>query len=157
MSKGFMDRVLDYVNPWAQSSYDPYDPQLSSEMPQHDLPEDVDFTPHQHMRAERSEFAGVTIIRAEPQDMDEATAVADEIKHRLPVLLNLQSVPEEEAKRIKHFLGGVTYGLNGYMRRIAEWVYICSPFDMPVETLVLTGTNVSEREPEEPFSIPDEY
>ncbi len=98
------------------------------------------------LRADRSEFAGVTIVRAEPVDMEEATSVADEIKHRLPVLLNLQSAPEHEATRIRDFLGGVTYGLNGHMRRVAEWVYICSPFDMPVERLVLRGATVSNRE-----------
>jgi len=69
--------------------------------------------------------------------------VADEIKRRRPVVLNLQSAPEAEAKRIRDFVGGVTYGLNGYMRRIADWVFVCAPFDMPVERLVLDGTSAT--------------
>ena len=69
--------------------------------------------------------------------MDEATAVADEIKRQVPVLLNLEETPPEEARRIRDFLGGVTYGLNGYMRKIGSWVYVCSPWDMPVEKLIL--------------------
>ena len=91
------------------------------------------------VREDRAEFAGVSIVRADPKNMDQATAVADEIKRRRPVVLNLQAAPESEAKRIRDFIGGVTYGLNGYMRRIADWVYICAPFDMPVERLVLDG------------------
>jgi len=39
--------------------------------------------------------------------MDQATTVADEIKRRKPVLLNLQSATEPEAKRIRDFVGGV--------------------------------------------------
>lgn len=161
MSKGLTERVWTFINPWSQERYDPYGPQrpldsdVSHEPDAGAEPDDTFYPPGN--RAERSEFAGVTIIRAEPQDMDEATAVADEIKHRLPVLLNLQNVPEPDAMRIRDFLGGVTYGLNGYMRRIAEWVYICSPFDMPVETLVLTGTSVSDREQDSPFTTPAEY
>ncbi|HEY3397327.1 MAG TPA: cell division protein SepF [Armatimonadota bacterium] len=77
------------------------------------------------------------IVRAEPRNLDEATVVADEIKHQNPVVLNLESVDKAEARRIVDFLGGVTYGLNGYMRRLSSWVYICAPFDMPVEKLVL--------------------
>ncbi len=77
------------------------------------------------------------IVRAEPQTMDEATSVADEIKRQNPVLLNLEGVEREEARRVRDFLGGVTYGLNGYMRKVGSWVYICAPFDMPVEKLVL--------------------
>ena len=91
------------------------------------------------LRDDRAEFAGLSIVRADPENMDQATAVADEIKRRRPVVLNLQSAPEAEAKRIRDFIGGVTYGLNGYMRRIADWVYVCAPFDMPVERLVLDG------------------
>ena len=112
------------------------DPAIGSGEPE--LPADSDVIP---LRAERSEFAGVTIIRADPKNMEQATAVADEIKRRKPVILNLQSAMESEATRIRDFIGGVTYGLNGYMRRIAEWVYVCAPFDMPVEKMVLDGAH----------------
>ena len=96
------------------------------------------------LRHERAEFAGVSIVRADPANMDQATTVADEIKRRRPVLLNLQGAAEPEAKRVRDFLAGVTYGLNGYMRRIADWVFICAPFDMPVEKLMLDGPRSSE-------------
>jgi len=96
------------------------------------------------LRQERAEFTGLSIVRADPKNMDQATTVADEIKHRKPVLLNLQSATEPEAKRIRDFIGGVAYGLDGYMRKIADRVYICAPFDMPVETLMLDGTRTGE-------------
>lgn len=102
------------------------------------------------LRQERAEFAGLSIVRADPKNMDQATTVADEIKRRKPVLLNLQSATEPEAKRIRDFVGGVAYGLNGYMRKIADRVYICAPFDMPVETLMLDGTRSGEARYESP-------
>ena len=153
MSSGLIERLASFFALPSQSPYDPPygDPEYPNE------PEREQAAGVMALRAERSEFAGVTIIRAEPADMEEATAVADEIKHRLPVVLNLQAVPEHEATRIRDFLGGVTYGLNGYMRRIAEWVYICSPFDMPVEKLVLGGTNVGSRERETILGTPEDF
>ena len=77
------------------------------------------------------------IVRAEPHSLDEAASVADEIKRQNPIILNLEGVDKNEARRIRDFLGGVTYGLNGYMRKVGSWVYICAPFDMPVEKLVM--------------------
>jgi FtsZ-interacting cell division protein YlmF len=77
------------------------------------------------------------IVRAEPRSLDEAASVADEVKRQNPIILNLEGVDKTEARRIRDFLGGVTYGLNGYMRKVSSWVYICAPFDMPVEKLVL--------------------
>ncbi len=153
MSSRLIARALDFLGLPSQGPYDdPYGDSGYSNESQRER--DSGVIP---LRAERSEFAGVTIIRAEPADMEEAAAVADEIKHRLPVVLNLQAVPEHEATRIRDFLGGVTYGLNGYMRRIAEWVYICSPFDMPVEKLVLRGTNVGSREREMVLEAPEDF
>ena len=83
MSKRFWARIVDFFGLPSRSPYDdPYgDPNYQS---------DPDPYPDSESRAiparsERSEFANVTIIRAEPTDMEEATAVADEIKHRLPV------------------------------------------------------------------------
>jgi cell division inhibitor SepF len=153
MSSGLIARALDFLGLPSQPPYDdPYgDPGYADEAGRE---RDSGVIP---LRAERSEFAGVTIIRAEPSDMEEAAAVADEIKHRLPVVLNLQAVPEHEATRIRDFLGGVTYGLNGYMRRIAEWVYICSPFDMPVEKLVLSGTNMGSRDRDGILEVAEDF
>jgi cell division inhibitor SepF len=73
--------------------------------------------------------------------MEEATIVADEIKRQIPVILNLEGCNPEDARRIRDFLGGVTYGLDGYMKKIGTWVYACSPHDMPIERLVLDGAN----------------
>ncbi len=88
--------------------------------------------------------ATVPLVRAEPHDMTEATVVADEIKRQIPVILNLEGTSPDEARRIRDFLAGVTYGLNGYMKRLGSWVYACSPFDMPIERLILDGTRIGE-------------
>ncbi len=157
MSRPLLTRALDFLGLRSQFPYeDPYESVHEPADYRRYEPEPTVATV-EHQRSERSEFAGVTIIRAEPEDMEEATAVADEIKHRLPVLLNLQSAPEHEATRIRDFLGGVTYGLNGNMRRIAEWVYICSPFDMPVERLILKGTSVGNRKRDDVPGAPEDF
>ena len=154
MSNRFLARALDFFGLRSQLPYeDPYEADYQTT----DYRRHESETASESTRSERSEFAGVTIIRADPADMEEAAAVADEIKHRLPVLLNLQSAPEHEATRIRDFLGGVTYGLNGHMRRIAEWVYICSPFDMPVERLILKGTSIGNRKRDDIPGAPEDY
>ena len=77
------------------------------------------------------------LVRAEPRSLEDAATVADEIKRQNPIILNLEGVEKTEARRIRDFLGGVTYGLNGYMRKVGSWVYLCAPFDMPVERLIM--------------------
>jgi cell division inhibitor SepF len=92
------------------------------------------------LRTERTQSSGMAIIRAKPETIDEAPAVANEIKGQLPVIVNLEDVPEAEARRIVDFLGGVVYGLDGSMKKVARSVFICSPYDVPVEPLSITAT-----------------
>lgn len=91
------------------------------------------------LRSDRTEFSGMAIIRARPETIDEAPQVAEQIKDHLPVIVNLEDVPESEARRIVDFLGGVVYGLNGSMKKVARSVFICSPFDVPVEQLSISA------------------
>lgn len=104
-------------------------------------------------RAQTTSSAAVTcpLVRCEPRNMDDATLVANEIKRQVPVILNLEGTNPEDARRIRDFLGGVTYGLNGYMKKLGSWVYACSPIDMPIERLVIESSTPGnpryEREP----------
>jgi len=90
------------------------------------------------LRTERTQYSGMAIIRAKPETIDEAPQVANQIKGQLPVIVNLEDVPESEARRIVDFLGGVVYGLDGSMKKVARSVFICSPFDVPVEQLSIS-------------------
>jgi len=99
------------------------------------------------LRSDRTEFSGMAIIRARPQTIEEAPQVAEQVKSQLPVIVNLEEVPESEARRIVDFLGGVVYGLNGSMKKVARSVFICSPFDVPVEQLSISAGR--ERGPHE--------
>jgi FtsZ-interacting cell division protein YlmF len=129
MSKSYVTQVLEWVG-------------LA---PDHDRPrhrpsplraeESYDHDPIEYART--SDNVNCPLVRAEPHSLDEAASVAEEIKRQNPVILNLEGVDKNEARRIRDFLGGVTYGLNGYMRKVGSWVYICAPFDMPVEKLVM--------------------
>jgi FtsZ-interacting cell division protein YlmF len=92
----------------------------------------------------RTSSSTCPLVRAEPRNMDEATFVADEIKRQVPVIINLEDCTPDEARRIRDFLGGVTYGLNGYMKKIGAWVYACAPFDMPIEKLILDGSGLGQ-------------
>lgn len=91
------------------------------------------------LRTQRSDFTGMAIVRAKPATIDEAPQVAEQVKDHLPVIINLEDVPEAEARRIVDFLGGVVYGLNGSMKKVARSVFICAPFDLPIEQLAIAG------------------
>jgi len=119
-------------------------------------PAEGDMDPRVTPSARKHQAISCPIVRCEPHNMEEATAVGDEIKRQNPVVMNLEGIEQGEARRIRDFIGGVAYGVNGYMRKIGTWVYVCSPFDMPIEKLILDpsrrGGDRFEQEYAEEFS-----
>jgi cell division inhibitor SepF len=77
----------------------------------------------------------LAIIRARPRSMDQAPLVADKIKGCFPVTVNLEGVDESMARRIVDFIGGVTYALDGSIKKAGRAVFICSPNDIPIADL----------------------
>lgn len=58
---------------------------------------------------------------------DDAKRVADRIRARQPVVINLRETDPDMVRRIIDFASGLTYGLDGTMRKIAEGVILILP------------------------------
>ncbi len=85
--------------------------------------------------AVRGHFGSTFLYRAEPRKLDEAEAIADRMRQGNPVVVSLESADATEAQRIRDFLGGVSYALGGYIRKVAARVYACAPASMPIEAV----------------------
>jgi len=60
-------------------------------------------------------------------DFDDAKILADRIRDREPVVLDLRSTEPEMVRRIIDFSTGLTYSLDGSMRKISNGVILISP------------------------------
>lgn len=67
-----------------------------------------------------------------PTSFNDAQSVADTFKNRQPVIVNLQGVDRDLARRLIDFASGVCYGLGGQMERVASQVYLLTPTDVEV-------------------------
>jgi len=67
-----------------------------------------------------------------PTSFNEAQEVADNIKANVPVIMNLQDVDRDLARRLIDFASGLCYGLSGTMERVANSVYLLTPSDVEV-------------------------
>ena len=74
------------------------------------------------------------VVIARPRTFEEVQEVAEHLKNRRPLILNLEDTDKETAQRILNFLSGTIYALNGEMHRIASGVVFFAPQN--VETIV---------------------
>jgi cell division inhibitor SepF len=67
-----------------------------------------------------------------PTSFNHAQEVADKFKISQPVILNLQGVGRDLARRLIDFSSGLCYGLGGHMEKVAHQVYLLTPTNVEV-------------------------
>lgn len=67
-----------------------------------------------------------------PTSFNDAQEVGDWFRKRQPVIVNLQELDRDLARRLLDFSSGVAYGLGGTVERIASHVYLLSPTDVEI-------------------------
>jgi cell division inhibitor SepF len=78
-----------------------------------------------------------------PRRFDQAQEVADRFKEGAPVIVNLQDVSADLARRLIDFASGLCYGLGGSMEKVASGVYLLTPANVslsPEDRRAITGT-----------------
>jgi cell division inhibitor SepF len=65
-----------------------------------------------------------------PKTFNDAQEVGDWFRKRQPVIVNLQDLDRDLARRLLDFSSGVAYGLGGTVERVASHVYLLSPIDV---------------------------
>ncbi len=62
-----------------------------------------------------------------PERFEDAADIADHMRQKHSIVLNLETTPKETARRLVDFLSGVAYALDGKIKRIAAGTYIVTP------------------------------
>ena len=67
-----------------------------------------------------------------PTEYADVTNVAAALLRGTTVVLNLEAVAKEVARRFLDFLGGVVYSINGNIKKVAATTYIIAPKNVDV-------------------------
>ncbi|WP_425061064.1 Cell division protein SepF [Sporomusa carbonis] len=74
----------------------------------------------------------IKVMVVEPFSFDDAQHVADYLKSRKPVVVNLENTEPEIAKRMIDFISGTTYALNGQIQKVGNNIFLCAPTNVDV-------------------------
>lgn len=72
------------------------------------------------------------VVLCEPRIYAEAQEIADHIVNRRAVVVNLQRVERDQAKRIVDFLSGTVYAVGGDIQKLGEHTFLCTPDNVDV-------------------------
>lgn len=80
-----------------------------------------------------TEGEGSKLILLEPRAYSESQQIADHLKNRHTVVVNLKRVTTDQAKRIVDFLSGTIYAIGGDLQKIGGGIFLLTPNNINVQ------------------------
>ena len=84
--------------------------------------------------------AGSKMILLEPRAFSESQKIADYLKARNTVVVNLKRVTSDQAKRIVDFLSGTIYAIGGDLQKVGGGIFLCTPNNVKVNGKITEET-----------------
>ncbi|KMM38750.1 cell division protein SepF [Guptibacillus hwajinpoensis] len=72
------------------------------------------------------------VVLVEPRVYAEAQDIADHVKNRKSVVMNLQRIPNDQARRIVDFLSGTVYAVGGDIQKLGPDTFLCTPDNVEI-------------------------
>ena len=72
------------------------------------------------------------VVLVKPEKFQDASAIADHLRDKRTVVLNLESANKDVARRMVDFLSGAAYAQEGKIKKLAVATYIITPYNVDI-------------------------
>lgn len=76
--------------------------------------------------------AQLKLVVMQPESFEEARDIANHLKSKKPVVMNLESVERDVARRIVDFLSGAVYALDGNIQKVSNGIFLIAPYNVGI-------------------------
>ena len=73
------------------------------------------------------------VVLVKPERFENASEIADHLKEKRTVVMNLESTHKDIARRLVDFLSGVAYAGEGKIKKVAANTYIITPYSVDIQ------------------------
>ena len=142
---GFMDELKKIIHPYDDEDYDYEDDVEEPKSDTRSLFDDRQERRSEERRSDerRSEdrrnkvvnihaTTQLKVVLVKPERFENASEIADHLKEKRTVVLNLESTNKDVARRLIDFLSGVAYAGEGKIKKVAANTYIITPYSVDI-------------------------
>ena len=108
--------------------------------------EDNYYTVSNKQLKEEESKNGSKMILVEPRAYSESQQIADYLKNRNSVVVNLKRVTSDQAKRLIDFLTGTIYAIGGDLQKLGNGIYLCTPNNVNVQGKMSEGEEKEKKQ-----------
>ena len=95
-------------------------------------------------KASRNDSGAFKMVVIEPKNIDECRKLIDNLRANKPVIINLEKVETDLARKMFDFLSGATYALKGSIQRINQNIYLFAPHNVNIKAMVDRATEAGK-------------
>ena len=137
---GLMDELKKIIHPYDDEDYDYEDDFEEPAKESRSLFDDRKEERREDRRSEDRHNKVVNIhattqlkvVLVKPERFENASEIADHLKEKRTVVLNLESTNKDVARRLIDFLSGVAYAGEGKIKKVAANTYIITPYSVDI-------------------------
>ena len=79
----------------------------------------------------------VKVVISQPSTFEQSEEICEHLKEKKSVIMNLEYVNKDVARRIIDFVGGAAYALDGNMQKISNSIFLVAPFNYEITNEVM--------------------
>lgn len=72
------------------------------------------------------------VVITQPDNYDDAQEICDHLKNKKPIVVNLENLEKESAKRVIDFLSGSVYALDGNIQKVSSGIFLIVPNNVDI-------------------------
>lgn len=76
--------------------------------------------------------AQLKLVVIQPETFEEARDIANHLKSKKPVVMNLESVDRDVQRRIVDFLSGAVFALDGNIQKVSNGIFLIAPYNVGI-------------------------
>lgn len=109
------------------------------------ISDEVEDTEEEYYEEDKDNKDRGKMILLEPRAYSESQQIADHLKKKNTVVVNMKRVTADQAKRIVDFLSGTVYAIGGDLQKIGAGIFLCTPKNVNVEGSITDEDDKSKK------------
>ena len=130
------DELKRLARPYEDEDEDDYEEDFTPVNNVKDLPRDRDRDRDMDRRSNKVVNIHTTtqlqVVLVSPSRFENASEIADHLRDKRTVVLNLEQTDKNIARRLIDFLSGVAYANEGTIKKVALSTYIITPYNVEI-------------------------
>jgi len=80
------------------------------------------------------QIQAVKMVITQPTSFDQSEEICNYLKEKKSIIVNLEYVNKDAARRIIDFLSGAVHALNGHIQKVSNSIFLVAPVNYDIES-----------------------